>query len=169
MKKILLMGAIGLSVFVFGQNQDSLKAFPGMLKPEFNVIEFKGVKSSELYNKIYKWINLKYVNPDFVIKSKVEDQLLRVNSIWEIPSKGHFGKTVLKLEYTVQFDIKDEKIRYSIFALKGLDNFSYSLCFKNNGERRDTKEVDRYLHDIEMTAENYISEIKNYIEKKEDW
>lgn len=126
-----------------------------------NVILIDSLSADKIYNNSIKWVNKVFKNPDFVLRSKIPGEMFRIRSVWEIPSTGVFGKTTLELYYTMQVDIKDGKVRISISELKGSNNTVYSAFFKSSGERRQTKEVQRYFEDIELYSSIFL---KNYIE-----
>ncbi|AQX08033.1 DUF4468 domain-containing protein [Elizabethkingia ursingii] len=168
MNKLLLFGA-----FIFGiySSAQMFTAMPSRLMPEDKIISLEGISNKDIYQRVIKWVNITFKNPDKVLKSNIENDLVKVNGIWNIDSRDYFGRTQLDLEYTMQIDIKDQKIRVNIYDLKGLGNFKYYLCFKNNGERRDTKEVRNYLISIEKNAEAFIFNLINYIKENSnsDW
>lgn len=168
MKKTLIFTLLFmLPTFVFGQNY--FTATPTRLLPENNIVELPGKSSSEIYNALKTWTAKTYKNPDYVLKSDVANEYLRLNGLWNIMSRGPFGKSAIGLKYTLTLDIKDGKLRYNIDELTGVDNFSYNNCYKSNGERRTTKEVVNYLNDIELHADKFINELIGSINHKEDW
>ncbi|MEC5157051.1 DUF4468 domain-containing protein [Chryseobacterium sp. MP_3.2] len=167
MKKLLLIFCL-LSVLIISA-QNTFTATPTRLIPENNIVDFPGKSRTEIYKSLKSWIAKTYTNPDFVTKSDVPNEYLRINGLWNIMSKGPLGKSALGVSYTLTFDIKDQKLRYNIDKIGGVGNFSYYNCFKGNGDRRQTKEVINYLNDIEVYAEIFMNEMIANIHQKEDW
>ena len=171
MKKILFALLFFYSTQVFSQNL--IHADVNRFSPEFTVLEFKGKKADELYNSLLKWVNLTFKNPNYVIKSDIKNELIRINGIWSITAKAMIGTKTIDLEYIAQFDIKDEKIRFSIFNLETRQkegSFHYNNLFKSSGERKTFKEAQNFLTEIDLIANSFIANLVNNINKeKTDW
>ena len=167
MKRFYIFLFAIISTFYFSQNV--FTATPTRLIPENNIVDFPGKNSAEIYKSLKSWVSKTYTNPDFVTKSDIPNEYLRLNGLWNIMSKGPLGKSALGVTYTLTFDIKDEKLRYNITNIGGSGNFTYANCFKGNGERRKTNEVTNYLNDIEVYAEMFMRELIDSINRKENW
>ncbi len=167
MKKILFFLFIILCIDINAQNYYT--ATVNGIEPREIIKEFDGKTKHEIYNSIKIWAANTYNNPEFVTKSDIEDEKLRFDGLWNIKSKGYFGTSYLLLSYTLNIDIKDGKIRYTLDNFRGLDNFTYENCFKSDGTRRKTKEVLNYLNDIELHAESFMKSIFLQIDNKNNW
>ncbi|WP_336689372.1 MULTISPECIES: DUF4468 domain-containing protein [unclassified Chryseobacterium] len=168
MKKLFSTFILFLAVTL--NSQIKVTAAPEELMLSENVIKIDSLTSDQIYKNSIKWVNRTFKNPDIVLKSQIPGELVRIHSVWKIPSKGVFGNTILQLSYSMQVDIKDGRVRITVNDLKGVDRFVYSACFRGSGEKRQTNESQRFFNDIETYTADFLN---NFIEslkgKKEEW
>lgn len=167
MKKLLLLFVFLIGGYVFGQSNYVAHKFE--MKTENDVFILEDLKAPELYQLTKVWLSETYKYPDNVIVADIENKLLKVNALAQIPSKGIFGNTTLNVKYSMQIDIKDGKIRVNISGLDGINKTNYSMFFKGDGRRRKTKEVERYLLDVEQYFNMLVDSLINSIDNGDNW
>ena len=168
MKKIIFVLGLTFSTLI-GFAQANYVAFKTEMKADQDVFEISNTPASELYQLSKVWISEMYRNPDRVIVGDVENKLLKVNGYAEIPTKGVLGNTTLNMKYSLQLDFKDDRIRVNISGLEGISPTNYSMFFKRDGSRRDTKEVQRYFTDLEHYCNTLVDSLVEKLKNNDDW
>lgn len=169
MRKLLLLFAITF-ISVTSVAQTNYVAHRYEMKTDNDVYEFENKNASELYQLSKVWISEMYKNPDRVIVADIENKLLKVNGFGEVPSKGVLGNTSLNIKYSIQIDFKDNRIRVNITSIEGVGKTNYSMFFKRDESRRNTKESERYLTDIESYFNTLVyTLLKRIDDSDEDW
>lgn len=166
-KTLFLLGFSFLAMTGFAQAK--FVAHKTELQTDQDVFEVSNTPASELYQLSKVWISETYKNPDRVIVGDVENKLLKVNGYSQIPTKGVLGNTSLNMKYSLQIDFKDDKIKVNISSLEGVQPTNYSMFFKKDGNRRDTKEVQRYLTDLESYFNNLVDNLLAKLKNDNDW
>jgi hypothetical protein len=140
MKKTILILMITLVGYVNAQEKFTFS------KDGFNslylVTEVENLSQSELYNKTLNYIKTNYNNPDEVIISKIENEMIRFKGI----KKGASNYMAPgDLMYEVQIDFKDGKYKFELSRMsfnianggyKTFDLNSQDKWYKKNGSLR---------------------------------
>lgn len=113
MKKILLLFMLAISATSYAQ----FKASPNGIVSEdgkgYYVVEFEGVSSEELYNRVEKFIISAYRNPN-AVASKQPNEMINLHSYSEnaFPIRTILGvKHYANVDMNIVFRFKDGKIR----------------------------------------------------------
>lgn len=128
------------------------------------------LKKENLYNETIEWVGKQYKNPDEVIKSRTENEFVRIDGVSpeENGIPGYY--------YTIEIDFKSGKYRVTFqlgelfINYMNLPNWTYSSYFKKDGtiKKLNMKKVERLTGDIkELILSHY-----NYLttqEKRDDW
>lgn len=165
MKKVILL--ILLVLGLAAKSQEKLTAVPEGLIPQNIVKEYSGKSANEIYKSVIKWVNIRFKNPNSVIKADLPGELVRIRGVWNVTS-SYLGGTEVMTYFTMNIEIKDGKIRYSIYDLRGTDDFNYENCFKKDGSRRTFMGADKLLISIENHAENFVNSLDDQILIKQD-
>lgn len=174
MKKLLFICLMSFTGFAQQQFEYSKS---GMT--DYVVTEVPGT-AAENYQKVLKWVKENYKSPDEVIKSTIENEMIRING-----SKPNFiCEKNLGMEscsngmYFIDIHFKDGKIKFDPFELNltsgslssPVDLNNFSLYYRSNGEIRN-KAAERYLNSFIGLFNDLNSEVVAYIKgvKKNDW
>lgn len=177
MKQILIL--FSLLSFQFLNGQEIIIVLNDSYKFEAEQIaEIQDKTSSEIYSSILEWISYNFQNTQAVIQSQIENKMVRIsghsNGVIEGAMNFRYG-----LGYTIQVDIKDNKIRIRATNLQtiGADelqtrhNIEESLLKK--GKIREGKYSDFVIvgTNTELTRifESLISAIENQQSGNENW
>ena len=137
--------------------------------------------ANEIYNKSLNWVKESYKNPSEVIKTTIENEMIRFEGIKAdgVSSKVLGSKMFYSVKYTISLYFKDNKYKFEInsvdYAIStpgantDLKNITY--CYKNSGEIRG---LYSYVPtDIESLLNDLNSSLYLYIEKestqKKEW
>lgn len=121
---------------------------------KYYVMEAKG-SQSDLYKKVLSSITKIYVSPKNVI-SKVENDMISINGISEdfLTYNGMMGvKVLFSMQYNLQFQFKDEKIRVDAPTLIRL--------FTNNNQ--DIKPISGWLNAQSVFKKGNPNPKKQYV------
>ncbi len=142
------------------------------------IVDIPNKNSSEIYNSLLEWIAYNYTNTDEVIQAKVEDKMIRMNGI-STSTIGPVMGFYFDLGYTLEFNIKDEKLRFIANNLEQISQqspytrVSLSNLYNRKGELRKAKrysevkqKVDSKLTEILGAAIKYINGEKS---SDSDW
>ena len=135
----------------------------------FIVINFDSLNSKDLYQKSLEWFPTYFKNPNEVIKSKIENKLVR----FEGYQRKYTG--MLDCTYTIDLEFKDGKLKISIvefFVLSsgyrvGSFNLFYG-CYKKDGT---LKRCGKGLKDTENVFNNISESLEAYLNNSSsnDW
>lgn len=174
MKKLLPFIFLFLPAFIYSQNIEKFELTKEGVKPV--VIEFDSLNASQLYTKAMNWVQETYKNPEVVLKTKIENEKLRVDGISKAAwfYKGMGMTMYYDVEYSFHIEIKDEKVRLSFtFGNTWGDGKSsyldYTKLWKEDGEfyrmYRDTKPgMDKMMNDLSLSFYTYMKG-----KKQSDW
>ena len=147
---------------------------------EYVVIHEEGKSASELYNEVLSSITLLYNSPKDIV-SKVENSTISINGINRdcVTAIGMFGvKVVLSIQYILQFQFKDGRIRVEAPILSRVfsetmdvqptipDWLKAQKYFKD-GKPNPKKQST--IDDFENTLNGLINRILTSKKVEEDW
>ena len=171
MKKIIVTCLIFLFTYTNLNSQD----IPQISSEGFNISvnAIEGGTEKLNYDKYLKWINKNYNNANYVIGSKIENELLRFTGITSSIGKS-MGYTY-DLKYTIRIDFKDSRFRFTTenisLGYNGIYNpIRYSDYYKKNGNIRKSysellKSIESEIQSILISSFNYLSNKK----QKDEW
>ena len=180
MKKTITI--LGFLVTIIGYAQVTEIKYLDKILPESVVNALIIQKSAnEIYNKSLNWVKESYKNPSEVIKTTIENEMIRFEGIKAdgVSSKVLGSKMFYSVKYTISLYFKDNKYKFEInsvdYAIStpgantDLKNITY--CYKNSGEIRG---LYSYVPtDIESLLNDLNSSLYLYIEKestqKKEW
>lgn len=184
MKKILfllfllpLLGYAQLPVDFKLQHNGSFKTVDGK---DFVIIPNEGKTANELYNEVLQFVTLEYNSAKDVI-SKVENSVISINGIETdcVTLSGMFGvKSLFSIQYILQFQFKDGKIRVEAPTLsrlftketpdiKPISGWLNAQNVFKKGKPNPKKQST--IDDFENTLNGLINRILTSKQNKEDW
>lgn len=144
------------------------------------VLKVDSTSAKELYKKTLKYLNQKYANPDKAIKSKIENEYIRVHTF--IPNftkvKNSFARVAVDGEYGIELKFKDNKVRFEIINEEFCNSsacvkysggaFSGYIIYNKKGKLRLPK-TKQFLEDyFNSEAKELLKSINNKSEE-DDW
>ena len=187
MKKTILSVVLLLTMgmFMYAQSPVNFKlqsdgTFKTVDGNDFVVIQQKGKSASELYNEVLQSVTLQYNSAKDVV-SKVDNSVISINGISSdcITLSGMLGvKVVFSIQYILQFQFKDEKIRVEapvlsrLFSDKTPDIKPISGWLKvQNVFKKDKPNPKKQstIDDFENTLNGLINRILMSKKVEEDW
>jgi hypothetical protein len=180
MKKIIFSTII-LFISISTFSQEKFEYNQNGLVPKSIVKEVANFEQNALYLKTLNWIKTTYKNPNDVIKSTIENEMIRIEGVkidWQCIKS--LGTTICSNAiYSIQFNFKNGKYRIEIISLKSFSkNGSFdinldsgSIYYDKNGElKKFTKDTPNAVSDL---FNKLITELDEYIKgenlKKEEW
>ncbi len=173
MNKFFVLGLTLLVGYSYGQEIPSFVLSRTGVAPI--VFTYDSLKTPEIYQRCLNWVQLSYKNPEKVVKSKIENELLRIDGFKESAcSYKSIKQLIYDMEYTLQIDIKDGKIRLSYepgqlwttpYNTKAM--FTYSSFFKSSGEVKNAEgkaSLENTMNELALSLDGYIKG-----KKKDDW
>jgi hypothetical protein len=168
---LLIFSLISLVTY----SQDSLKITIDGVAPI--VVNIEGKTASELYNKALNWVQTTYKNPESVLKSKIENESIRVDgfssSAWFYKSMGI--SNYYDMEYSIEVSFKDGRYRLEFivgqFYAKGQKVMHQPKhFFKKDGSIAKmysdaVPSIEQTMNKLSKTFYNYVS---GETSKKED-
>lgn len=178
MKKTIIITALLFGFYTNAQEIPQLKLTPSGV--EAIVVQTDSLKANELYSKALNWVQTTYKNPDKVLKSKIENESIRIDGFAE---NAWMYKTFVmtmfyNMDYTVEISFKDGKYRfeYRIGQFYG-DNgqrilFDYSTFYKKDGTIRSVyadapPSLEKTMNELSQSFYNYVTGKTSA--KKNDW
>ncbi len=180
MKKIILSLIIILGITNKTFCQETKFEFTKEGFTDFIVTECDNKNQSELYKKTIEWIKLTYKNPEEVIKTQIENNLIRIEgSSDNLVCFNILGnKSCNPARYLIEISFKDDKYKFDV-----VNNIEYlhstgwfdirldktNLYYNKKGIRKNYKyfpEIADYFNNLNSGLKNHILGIKN---KKDDW
>lgn len=187
MKKIILVFFFLVIVLRSNSQISLITSYPVSIDSTTNlisyhgVVEVKGVKAEELYNRIYKWFNTYYKNPVDVIRDSDSIKCIVVGKprFRLLEQKEKDGPKVEGnsiVQYTITVAARDGRFKYEL-TIFNWKQISYYACEK----WMDTKAIayqpiyNDYLQQLETYSLETISSLKNMVTReksskdKDDW
>ncbi len=166
MKNSILFIAFCLSTLI-AFSQDSLKVNAEGVSEI--VVSIEGKTASELYGKALNWVQTTYKNPETVLKSKIENESIRVNGFssdaWFYKSMGI--KNYYDMKYTIEVSFKEGRYRLVFtvgeFTAKGASVMHKPKhFFKKDGSVAKTysdavPSIEETMNNLSMSFYNYVS------------
>ena len=135
----------------------------------FIVINFDSLNSKELYQKSLEWFPTYFKYPNEVIKSKIENKLVR----FEGYQRKYTG--MLDCTYTIDLEFKDGKLKISIvefFVISSdfrIGSFEiFYNCYRKDGT---LKRCGKGLKDTENIFNNIANSLETFLNESSsnDW
>lgn len=168
MKKVLFI-LMMLPLIVTSQI-DSIKVnYPNL---ETKVIDVDDIPQAELYNKYKTWVKKTFKNPDYVIKSDIKDDYLRINGLSYFSFKW-MGTQTYSYTYTLTVSFKDGKykIEFSDIRMEGGKPLPEFFFDKKGSLKKQRVNNDMY-HSFLQDINRLYFEIYDFIiakDKLNDW
>ena len=189
---VLMLLLILISSTAYSQKDEFKVIDKCKIEPIVNVCSEK--MANDIYSKAIDWINLTYLNPDDVIKGKVENDFIRFTGMkkeFHIKKIGHKGSPigehilfVFDLSYVMRIDFKDGKYRLSLESYKIIDKESGNVLTLESFVKNGNVEDDYYGYGVlnyysfkeklPLVINELNSSLYNYIigkteKQKDDW
>ncbi|MBE9467763.1 MAG: hypothetical protein IMY72_05495 [Bacteroidetes bacterium] len=180
MRTTIMLIFLCISTLSFSQVKEFIVEDLYVINSKVNACE--GKMASDLYSKTNDWINYTYLNPDNVIKGKVENDFIRFKG-----SKKDFyideimGQVLVSFDliYVFKIDFKDDKYRlalesYDIIEVTGNHKLTLASLVKD-GEIDDTlpyyysfkRNLLKEINELNTSLYDYISGKKET--QEDDW
>lgn len=137
---------------------------------DFVVTDIESMSKEEIYHKTLNWIKETYKNPDLVLKTKIENEKVRIDAIANQLLK--VKNLALDLNYTIEISFKDSKYKFEIISLlyNNITDYKKILNFKTDSKMiknfgTSPTDIENYFNDLNNGLGAYITG-KN---KKDDW
>lgn len=184
MKKIITIFTVLCSFLSFGQEKEFTFTKSGL--SDFVVASCEGKTQKELYTKCMDWISVTYKNPSEVIKSKIENEYIRIEGFSsDIVCYSYMGKRCSDTKYEIEISFKDGRYKFDVLSISEFNNMSKSILW-TNFEINDTaayfdkkgeiKKSYKYIPEMMPAYFNNLNlELKNFLvsnsipSKKSDW
>jgi len=163
MKKVLIL--LLVFNFSFSQNEKVVISKSG-ISEMINTIE--GKTTTENYNSVLEWINKTFKNPDYVIKSKIENKYIRFYAIDSFKPKR--SPVFVNLEYMVEIEFKENKFKVAFLEVIYHESKEVPDSFyKNNGEERTDPYYITSKESIEQILTKMNEDLIKSCTSKSDW
>jgi hypothetical protein len=178
MKKLLFLPLLLITCFSFAQEIPKLKLTPTGV--EAIVVNVDSLKADYLFKKAVNWVQETYKNPDKVLKTKIENEKIRVdgfaNNAWWYKTLGM--KMSYNMDYSIEVSFKDGKYRFEFvvgqFYTDGGQKFlaNYSSFFKSSGEVKGVyseavPSLEETMNNLSLSFYNYVTGVKT--KKDSNW
>jgi len=172
MKRILLLLML---CPVISQAQELLKLTEEGVAPI--VVQAEGKTAQDLYKKTIDWVNTYFVNPDKVLKGKVEGDYIRIegfcDNCWSTKSLGIVNR--MDYSYTLVIEFQEGKYRYAVTVDQLSSDgqkmmYTYKSFFNKKGIRSAYevahKEIEESLNKDFLSHQDYVL---GKAASKKDW
>ena len=179
MKSLIInLSLVILPVIIFGQDHKTTLNNDGSFEMLI-ISDLPDKTAKQLYQGTIDWIAYTFRNSESVTQSQVENKMVRINGVSSGVINGSLGYKY-GLGYSIQIDIKDNKIRFRGYDLQiiGVDaartrsNIEPSLL-KSNGDLRTGKASKKIKSDTDMELsriyKSLIDSFSKNIESNNDW
>lgn len=143
------------------------------------IVNFTNKPAPDLYALSKEWISYTFKSSEKVTQSEIENKMIRFNGI----STSVIGPSMsfyFDLEYDIQLDFKDNKLRFRAYNLNQISQmspykkFSFTMLFKKSGKLKSGKVYLKQKSQIDTELTRLLTSLKNYIEGRpeeglDDW
>ena len=184
MKKLLFLASILSLNLIFSQekftyNEDGLT-------PKYIVTEKEKMTKDEFYTKSLNWIKETYKNPDKVIKTKIENEKIRIEGVeMDLLCRSALGSSsCYNTTYTIELEFRDGKSKftptnmtyripagqYNSEMIMSIDFASGDEFYKRNGKLKNvTKSIPEQVEThLSLLYTNYLNYL-NQDSSNEEW
>ena len=179
MKKITIIIIVFFGIITNAQNSEIIitkLSGNGSLTGEV-ITSINNKTNSEIYNNTIEWISYKYRNTESVIQSKIDDKMIRFSGI-SSSVIGPYMSYWFDLSYVIQVDIKEGRIRFSVYDLKQVSQRSpytktpLEVMFKK-GQIKKGKKYLKVKDQVDLHLSVLLISLKQFIEGgaeiNDDW
>lgn len=136
------------------------------------VIYIDSATASELYKSVDRWILKTYRSPDKVVKARLENEEIRGEAV-EIDGMilSEFPKAKNNLHYTFKIEVKDNRVRYTMYLMRGDANPVEAYIYKKDGTERTGGQATTVKNSVTEIANRLITSLENSLKEKStnDW
>ena len=175
--KILLSIAILFCTISYAQDFPKLKLTPNGVEPI--IVNTDSIKATILYKKALNWVQETYKNPEKVLKTKIENEKLRIDGFaenaWWYKSLGM--KQNYNMEYSIEISFKDGKYKFDYKIGQFFNHgqkvlYDYTAFYKKTGEIKNAytdavPSLEETMNNLSLNFYNYINGRSN--KKDEKW
>lgn len=131
----------------------------------FIVIDVPSKTKNDLFKSVEMWVTKKYVSPQDVL-SKVDGETITINGISK-NSIHRNGMHVFDMNYTVNFDFKDGKIRINSpsFRLTTYSGLKRQTLHLVSNSSLDGSDLGIYNEKLKLKSERAKNELEAYFNK----
>lgn len=179
MKKIIyfLLAIFTISNLSYSQ-EISFKYDENGLSPKYSIIKVNSLMQNQIYEDALNWIKQNYKNPDEVIETRIENEMIRFTGIKQNAlSIGKSKPIYFDLKHTILISFKDGKYKFEPLSImvkaSGTDNnFGWIPFDLNNGKLYYKKgklieKFDQYVIKIPEFLNNLSVAITS--DNEDDW
>ena len=162
------MLAICLTASSHAQEIPQLKLTPTGVAPI--IVQADSLKANQLYAKALNWVQDTYKNPDKVLKSKIENESIRIDGYAQDAwfYKTFVGTMFYNIDYTIEISFKDGKYKFEYrigqFYANGGQKalFDYSTFYKKDGTIRSVysdapASLEASMNALSQSFYNYVT------------
>jgi hypothetical protein len=157
----------------FLQAQEKFNYNTEGLTPKYLVVEVDSVSKSELYKRAINWIKENYENPDEVIKTSIDDKMIRFTGV---QLQGFYrttlvGKAYHHVRYTISISFKEGRYKLEPISIEDkyedggywleVDLNNSKKYFRKNGKARGEYKfypllIGKLLNDMNQSIYEYL-------------
>ena len=165
MKKLFLL-LLFTSLNIYSQIDSVKIKYP---KIESTFINIDSLDSSSLYKKSKNWVKKYYNNPDFVLRSDIENEYLRINGVSNYSFKW-MGTQVYSFDYTLELNFKNGKIKADFINITTEGKKVPEFFFDNKGVQKKQKVNQEMKLSMEKQINNILFDLYSYlISNQNNW
>lgn len=133
--------------------------------------------AKDLYTKTLNWINTTYKNPELVLKAKVENEMIRIETFnTKTFSRKFQSGTIAEYDskYTLEIEFQDGKYRikysHNEISIEGMQVYFKFTDVLNNVADKNGNDFKDCKQQYESNVQSLFNSLNEYITKpKEKW
>lgn len=137
------------------------------------VIDVESTPAPDLYKLVSRWVTKTYKNPDKVVKASLENEEIRGDGF---EAKGLLINQTPKIyndfRYSFKIEVKDNRVRYTMYDMRGELYEIEAYCYKKDGTFRTNSQATTVKNSATAIAAALIQSLANALlnkEKADDW
>lgn len=139
MKKIIVFIPLVFTTLIYGQTKFVFNE--NGLEPEYTVSNIDSFSKTVLYNKTLSWIKKSFKNPEKVIDTKIENEVIQFTSIKE--NTINVDKRYFHMKYTIKISFENGQYRFEPLSIKTKANSKYDMGWKEVNLKNGSKYFKR--------------------------
>lgn len=137
-----------------------------------HVINIDTASAANLYQGVNRWILKTYTNPDQVVKARLENEEIRGEGFQPNGlTLSEFPPAKNGLRYSFKIEVKDGRVRYTMYDMRG-DMYAIEIyIYKKDGTQRTTGQATTVKNSATQVANLLITSLELTLKAKtkSDW